>query len=121
MTAATGHNHPGIVAQAFVTLEEIHDGRVVLGLSTGEAMNETALGFDWPDYPVHRDRLEELLEIIHDLWNVENPEEFVSYDGDSFGWTTRISIRNPTSTQRFTSRRTGRILHVSPRDTATGS
>jgi G6PDH family F420-dependent oxidoreductase len=84
VTPATGHYHPGIVAQAFATLQEMHDERVVLGLSTGEAMNETPLGFDWPEYSERRDRLEESLEIIHDLWDAEDSEEFVSYDGDTF-------------------------------------
>jgi G6PDH family F420-dependent oxidoreductase len=59
----------------------MHDERVVLGLSTGEAMNETPLGHDWPDYPVRRDRLEETLEVIRLLWE---SDEFVDYRGEHF-------------------------------------
>jgi coenzyme F420-dependent glucose-6-phosphate dehydrogenase len=81
VTPATGHYHPGVMAQAFATLQEMNDDRVVLGLSTGEAMNETPLGFDWPEYEERRDRLEETLEIIRALWDEDG---FVSYDGDRF-------------------------------------
>lgn len=42
-------------------------------------MNETPLGFDWPDYSERRDRLEETLEIVTRLWE---SDDFVDYDGD---------------------------------------
>ncbi|WP_101295851.1 TIGR03557 family F420-dependent LLM class oxidoreductase [Halegenticoccus soli] len=81
VTPAGEHYHPALMAQAFATLQEMHDERVVLGLSTGEAMNEKPLGHDWPEYPVRRDRLEETLEIVHGLW--EN-EGFYNYEGEHF-------------------------------------
>ncbi|WP_255681676.1 LLM class flavin-dependent oxidoreductase [Natrinema sp. SYSU A 869] len=94
VTPATGHYHPGMIAQAFATLQHLHDDRVLLGLSTGEAMNETPLGFDWPEYPERRDRLEESLEIIRALWGDDEwvsddvrdqiDEGFVTYDGERF-------------------------------------
>lgn len=40
--------HPGIVAQAMGTLACLFPGRVMLGVGTGEAMNETPLGVHWP-------------------------------------------------------------------------
>ena len=36
--------HPGIVAQAFATLGCLFPDRVVLGMGTGESMNEVAAG-----------------------------------------------------------------------------
>ncbi|PSP86404.1 LLM class F420-dependent oxidoreductase [Halobacteriales archaeon QS_1_68_17] len=91
VTPATGHYHPGLIAQAFATLGVLHDQRVVLGLSTGEAMNETPLGFDWPEYPERRDRLEQTLEIVHALWGTDietdaevDADGFVHYDGERF-------------------------------------
>lgn len=81
VTAATGHYHPGLIAQAFATLQILSPNRIVLGLSTGEAMNETPLGFDWPEYGIRRRRLEEALEIITKLWE---EDDFVSYDGGRF-------------------------------------
>lgn len=82
VTPSAGHYHPGRIAQAFATIGEMHDDRVVLGLSTGEAMNEKPLGEDWDEYPVRRDRLEETLDIVLELFE---RDDFVSYDGEHFG------------------------------------
>jgi len=81
VTPAGEHYHPALMAQAFATLQEMHDKRVVLGLSTGEAMNEKPLGHEWPEYGVRRNRLEETLEIVHGLWDAD---DFYSYDGKHF-------------------------------------
>ncbi len=81
VTPTTGHYHPGIIAQAFATLQVMHDERVVLGVSTGEAMNEKPLGFPWPEYGERRQRLEESLEIFRLLWE---SDDFVDYDGEHF-------------------------------------
>lgn len=81
VTPASEHYHPAVIAQSFATLQEMHDERVVLGLSTGEAMNETPLGHDWPEYQVRRDRLEETLEIVKLLWE---SDDFVDYEGEHF-------------------------------------
>ncbi|WP_423999055.1 TIGR03557 family F420-dependent LLM class oxidoreductase [Haloarcula salina] len=81
VTPAGEHYHPAMMAQAFATLQEMHDERVVLGLSTGEAMNEKPLGHEWPEYPVRRDRLEETLEIVHGLYD---SEDFFSYEGEHY-------------------------------------
>jgi G6PDH family F420-dependent oxidoreductase len=81
VTPASEHYHPALMAQSFATLQEMHDERVVLGLSTGEAMNETPLGHDWPEYQVRRDRLEETLDIVTQLWE---SDEFVDYEGEHF-------------------------------------
>lgn len=81
VTPASEHYHPALIAQAFATLQEMHDERVVLGLSTGEAMNETPLGHDWPEYSVRRDRLEETLDIIRLLWE---SDKFIDYQGEHF-------------------------------------
>ncbi|WP_435349168.1 TIGR03557 family F420-dependent LLM class oxidoreductase [Haloarchaeobius sp. HRN-SO-5] len=81
VTPTTGHYHPGLIAQAFATLQVMHDETVVLGVSTGEAMNEKPLGFPWPEYPERRQRLEESLEIFHLLWE---SDDFVDYDGEFY-------------------------------------
>jgi G6PDH family F420-dependent oxidoreductase len=81
VTPSVKHYHPARIAQAFATIGEMHDDRVVLGLSTGEAMNEKPLGESWDEYPVRRDRLEETLEIVGELYD---GEDFVGYDGEHF-------------------------------------
>jgi coenzyme F420-dependent glucose-6-phosphate dehydrogenase len=72
---------PSIVAQAFATLACLAPGRVVLGVGTGEAMNETpATGTAWPGGRERRRRLAEAIELIRRLWR----EERVSFDGEYY-------------------------------------
>ena len=60
--------HPGLIAQAFATLDDMFPGRVVLGLGAGEAMNSTPLGIDFPVPGQRVERLRETLEIVTSLW-----------------------------------------------------
>jgi coenzyme F420-dependent glucose-6-phosphate dehydrogenase len=69
--------HPGIVAQAFATLDFLHPGRIFLCLATGESMNESPLGLKWPRYKERLARLEEAIIIIKKLWK----EDFVDFEG----------------------------------------
>ena len=56
--------HPAIVAQAFATLGCLYPGRVVLGMGTGESLNEVALGLDWPDGKERFARFREAVALI---------------------------------------------------------
>lgn len=69
--------HPGIVAQAFATLGSLYPGRVVLGLGSGESLNEIALGFEWPDGRERFARLREAVALIRKLWD----EDRVTFEG----------------------------------------
>ena len=69
--------HPGIVAQAFATLGCLFPGRVVLGMGTGESLNEVALGIEWPDGKERFARFREAVALIKQLWT----EERVSFEG----------------------------------------
>jgi coenzyme F420-dependent glucose-6-phosphate dehydrogenase len=71
VTPIVHHYHPGLVAQAFMSLEELYPGRVFLGAGSGESVNETPLGMDWPPYEEQRRRLETGLEAITRLWSGE--------------------------------------------------
>jgi coenzyme F420-dependent glucose-6-phosphate dehydrogenase len=51
-----------------MSLEELYPGRVFLGAGSGEAVNETPLGLDWPSYEEQHRRLETGLEAITRLW-----------------------------------------------------
>ena len=77
VTAPTLRYHPAITAQAFATMEALFGPRVILGVGTGEAMNESPLGFRWPKYPERRDRLLEAIRIIRKLWR----GGFVDFEG----------------------------------------
>jgi coenzyme F420-dependent glucose-6-phosphate dehydrogenase len=69
--------HPAIVAQSFATMELIFGRRVILGVGTGEAMNEVPLGFQWPKLKERRERLVEAVKIMRALFT----GEFVSLIG----------------------------------------
>jgi coenzyme F420-dependent glucose-6-phosphate dehydrogenase len=72
--------HPALVAQGFATLGCLAPGRVVLGVGTGEALNEVALGMQWPDSKERFARLKEALELINRLWS----EERVTFRGQYY-------------------------------------
>ena len=71
--------HPGVIAQAFMSLEELFPGRVWLGAGSGESLNETPLGLDWPEPDEMLERFDRGLEAIVRLWDGET----VTMDG---GW-----------------------------------
>jgi coenzyme F420-dependent glucose-6-phosphate dehydrogenase len=73
--------HPSIVAQAFATLATLAPGRVILGVGTGESMNETpATMMEWPGAKERRMRLAEAIRLIRQLWD----EERVTFDGEYY-------------------------------------
>jgi len=60
--------HPAIVAQAAATSATLLEGRFVLGLGTGELLNEHIMGRGWPRVGVRREMLSEAVDIIRKLW-----------------------------------------------------
>lgn len=73
--------NPAIVAQAMGTLGVMYPGRVLLGVGTGESLNEVpVLGIPWPDSKERFARLKEAIEVIHRLWT----EDMVTFDGQFF-------------------------------------
>jgi len=80
--------HPSIVAQAFATLGLLCPGRVVLGIGTGESLNEVpATGMAWPGFKERFGRLRESIELMRQLWT----EDRVTFEGDYFQ-TERATI-----------------------------
>jgi G6PDH family F420-dependent oxidoreductase len=80
VTCPTVRVHPAIVAQAAATSATLLDGRFVLGVGTGEALNEHILGDPWPGIEQRLSMLEESVEIMRALWAGGN----VSYDGQHY-------------------------------------
>ena len=62
-----------------MALEELYPGRAILGVGSGEALNEVPLGLDWPEPGEMLERFEQGLEAITRLWDGET----VTMDG---GW-----------------------------------
>lgn len=68
VTCPTFRIHPAIIAQATATAAEMLPGRFLLGVGTGENLNEHILGQGWPEIEVRQERLVEAVQIIRKLW-----------------------------------------------------
>lgn len=82
MTPTFRYN-PAVVAQAFGTLGALNPGRIVLGVGTGEALNEVAVGAagsPWPEFKERFARLRESVTLIRRLWT----EERVDFEGEFY-------------------------------------
>jgi G6PDH family F420-dependent oxidoreductase len=72
--------HPAIIAQAAATIGVLSQGRFVLGVGSGERLNEHIIGEGWPSVRVRHKMLTEAVEIIQVLWQ----GGYHSYDGVYF-------------------------------------
>jgi len=80
--------HPAIVAQAIGTLGVLYPGRVLLGVGTGESLNEVpATGSEWPPFKERFARLREAIELLRRLAR----EERVTFEGQYYR-TVRATI-----------------------------
>ncbi|HYM51064.1 MAG TPA: glucose-6-phosphate dehydrogenase (coenzyme-F420) [Candidatus Limnocylindrales bacterium] len=73
--------HPAIVAQAVATIGCLNPGRVMLGVGTGESMNEVpVLDIEWPEFKERFARLKEAIDLMRRLWT----EDFVTFQGQYY-------------------------------------
>jgi coenzyme F420-dependent glucose-6-phosphate dehydrogenase len=73
--------HPSVVAQAMGTLGAMFPDRMILGVGTGESLNEVpAIGIKWPGFKERFGRLKESIELMNRLWR----EERVSFEGQYY-------------------------------------
>ena len=79
VTPIIHHYHPAVIAQAFMSMQDLYPGRVFLGAGSGEALNEVPLGVDWPEAGEMLERFEAGLQAVTRLWDGET----VTMDG---GW-----------------------------------
>jgi coenzyme F420-dependent glucose-6-phosphate dehydrogenase len=85
MTPTFRYN-PAVIAQAFGTLGCLYPGRIMLGVGTGEALNEVATGFrgagaqDWPEFKERYARLREAIALMRALWS----QDRVSFEGQYY-------------------------------------
>lgn len=80
VTCPTIRIHPAIVAQAAATTADMFDGRFLLGVGTGERLNEHVLGDRWPPHAERLEMLEEAVDVMRKLWG----GEFVTHDGQHY-------------------------------------
>jgi len=68
VTCPIGRYHPAIVAQAAATVATMMPGRFMLGVGTGENLNEHVVGMHWPPHAMRAAMLEESVDIMRELW-----------------------------------------------------
>ncbi len=91
MTPTFRYN-PAVVAQAFGTLGCLYPGRIMLGVGTGEALNEVAVArLEWPDFKERYARLRESIRLIRELWAGER----VTFEGDYYQTTDATVYDRP--------------------------
>ncbi len=78
VTVPTGARyHPAIIAQAAATLDNMYPGRLILGVGTGEALNERPFwNGKWPKWEERMDRLSEGIRLIRQMWQAKEPFKF---------------------------------------------
>jgi len=72
--------NPAVIAQAFATLGCLAPGRIILGVGTGEALNEHAVGAAFPETRERFARLREAVRLIRQLWT----EDRVTFEGEYY-------------------------------------
>lgn len=82
--------HPAVVAQAAATLDRLSDGRFILGVGTGENINEGPLGYEFPKYAERNARMSESLEIMRRLLDGEK----LTFEGQYYQ-TDRAKLYSP--------------------------
>lgn len=84
--------NPAIIAQAFGTLACLYPNRMLLGIGTGEALNEVAVTrVEWPDFKQRFARLREAVQLMRRLWT----EERVTFDGEYYQTTDATVYDRP--------------------------
>ncbi len=72
--------NPAVVAQAFATLSCLAPGRMILGVGTGESLNEVPVGIEWPEQSERFARLREAVTLIQQLFRGER----LSFEGQYY-------------------------------------
>ena len=94
VTAPVHRYHPAVVAQFGATLQELFPERAFLGIGSGESLNESPAGMDWPDTAEQVQRMEEALDLIDRLLDGQR----VDHDGRYF--TTKSAYLHTRGPQR---------------------
>ncbi|MEU3453636.1 TIGR03557 family F420-dependent LLM class oxidoreductase [Micromonospora sp. NPDC006766] len=80
VTCPTTRIHPAVIAQAAASSAVLHSGQFVLGVGSGEALNEHILGDPWPQLDLRLEMLAEAVEVMRELWK----GHFVNHYGEHY-------------------------------------
>lgn len=90
VTCPLYHYHPALIAQAAATVDRLSEGRFLLGVGTGENINEGPLGYEFGDYKERIGRMREAVEIMRRLLDGEK----LDFDGDWYR-TDKAKLYSP--------------------------
>jgi F420-dependent oxidoreductase-like protein len=106
VVSSVAYRHPGVLLKTVTTLDVLSGGRMVLGVGAGAPWNTlppglsprdvetTGLGIPFPSLAERFERLEELLQIAHQMWrDDESP-----YEGKHYRLAR--TLNSPNSLQR---------------------
>lgn len=86
LVANVGNRHPGLLANAAATVQNISSGRFILGIGAGASPNSTfareqnALGIELPATVAQRHaRLEHTLDVIEEIWSPTRDDKFDAF------------------------------------------
>ena len=78
VTVPTGARyHPAILSQAAATIDNMYPGRIIMGVGTGEALNERPFwNGNWPKWEERMERLTEGITLMRKMWEAKRPFSF---------------------------------------------
>ena len=87
LVANVGNRHPGVLASAAATVQNISSGRLILGLGAGAspastfAAEQLALGIALPSTMSERHaKLEHTLDVLDEIWSPTRDEKFATFE-----------------------------------------
>ena len=87
LVANVGNRHPGVLANAAATVQNISGGRLVLGLGAGASPTSTfaaeqlALGITLPTTMIKRHaKLEHTLDVLDEIWSPTRDQKFATFE-----------------------------------------
>jgi alkanesulfonate monooxygenase SsuD/methylene tetrahydromethanopterin reductase-like flavin-dependent oxidoreductase (luciferase family) len=87
LVANVGNRHPGVLASAAATVQNISNGRLILGLGAGAspastfAAEQLALGIALPATMGERHaKLEHTLDVLGEIWSPTREEKFATFE-----------------------------------------
>lgn len=91
-----GRFHPAIVAQAAATLDNMYPGRFMLGVGSGEGVNEAVFFQEqkgsWPRWKERIERVAEATTLMRELWA---RQEYFSFKGKYFSVSNVLLYTKP--------------------------
>jgi F420-dependent oxidoreductase-like protein len=95
MVTGNTYRHPGILVKTATTLDVLSGGRAYLGIGAGWFEREhLGLGVEFGTWTTRFQRLEEALQIAHQMWN---PDNNGAYEGKHYQLAETLCVPQPVS------------------------